>query len=198
MIRSRVFLPFTCVLALLVCETSSIAAQTSDAGADQSLSPSLAAVARSMYSNIRRNIKEAAENMPAQDYSFKPTPDVRSFGEILGHIANANYLFCAAAKNAAMPSTSNLERVTEKAALVKALLDSLSYCDPIYDTTTDSTFNDPVTVAGLGNKPTPTVRGAVLMFNTTHMNEHYGNLVVYMRLKGRVPPSTARRDESRR
>ena len=198
MVRLRVFMPFAFVLAVLVWGTSSSAAQTSDAGADQSLSPSLAAVARSMYSNIRRNIKDAAESMPAQDYSFKPTPDVRSFGEVLGHIANANYLFCAAAKNVALPLTSNLERVTEKAALVKALLDSLSYCDAVYDTTTDSNFNDSVTVGGLGNKPTPTVRGAVLTFNTTHMNEHYGNLVVYMRLKGRVPPSTARRDQSRR
>jgi len=151
-----------------------------------------------MHATIRRNIAEAAESMPAQDYSFKPAPEVRSFGEILGHIANANYLFCSAAKGVPMPLTSNLEKVTEKAALVKALLDSLAYCDAVYSATTDSNFNDPVTVGGLGNRSTPTIRGAVLMFNTTHDNEHYGNLVVYMRLKGHVPPSTVRRDQSRR
>jgi uncharacterized damage-inducible protein DinB len=76
---------------------------------------------------------------------------------------------------------------------VKALQDSLSYCDRIYEATTDETFNQPVTMAPQGGAPAAkTVRGAVLMFNVTHNNEHYGNLVVYMRLRGRVPPSTAR------
>ena len=65
-------------------------AQTTDAGADRSLSPSLAAVARSMHATIHRNIAEAAESMPAEDYAFKPTPQVRSFGEVLGHIAFAH------------------------------------------------------------------------------------------------------------
>jgi len=77
--------------------------------------------------------------------------------------------------------------------LVKALNDALAYCDQGYDTTTDATFNQPVKIGGIpGMGSTDTVRGAVLMFNTTHNNEHYGNLVVYMRLKGHVPPSTAR------
>ena len=180
------------LLIILASRATVASAQTSDAGADASLSPSLAAVAKSMHATIRRNIAEAAETMPAEDYTFKPTPQVRSFGEVLGHIANANFLFCSLAKGAPSPSTTNLEGVTGKAAILKALLDSLAYCDPVYETTTDSNFNQPVTVAGLGNKPTPTVRGAVLMFNTTHNNEHYGNIVVYMRLKGHVPPSTAR------
>jgi uncharacterized damage-inducible protein DinB len=172
--------------------TTVASAQTSDAGADASLSPSLAAVAHSMHATIRRNIAEAAETMPAADYTFKPTPQVRSFGELLGHIANANFLFCSLAKGVPSPSTTNLEGLQGKAAILKAVLESLAYCDLVYETTTDANFSQPVTVAGLGNKPTPTVRGAVLMFNTTHDNEHYGNIVVYMRLRGHVPPSTAR------
>jgi hypothetical protein len=149
----------------LASRATAASAQTSDAGADSSLSPSLAAVAKSMHATIRRNIAEAAETMPAEDYTFKPTPQVRSFGEVLGHIANANFLFCSLAKGAPSPSTTNLEGVTGKAAILKAVLDSLAYCDPVYETTTDSNFNQPVTVAGLGNKPTPTVRGAVLMLD---------------------------------
>jgi uncharacterized damage-inducible protein DinB len=181
------------VLFLFVLfQTAPSMAQTTDAGADQSLSPSLAAVAKTMHATIRRNIAEAAERMPAEDYAFKPTPQVRSFAEVLGHIANANFFFCAQAQAVRSPSTTNLETVTEKAALVRALLDSLAYCDTVYDATTDSNFNQPVTIGGLGNKPTETIRGAVLMFNTTHNNEHYGNIVVYMRLKGQIPPSTAR------
>jgi uncharacterized damage-inducible protein DinB len=183
---------------ILASLTTPVSAQTTDAGADASLSPSLAAVAKSMHATIRRNIAEAAENMPAEDYSFRPTPQVRSFGEILGHIANANFLFCSLANGTSSPSTTNLEKLTEKAAIVKAVLDSLAYCDTVYETTTDSNFNQPATVAGLGNRPTPTIRGAVLMFNTAHNNEHYGNIVVYMRLKGHVPPSTARTQQPKK
>ena len=63
-----------------------------------------------------------------------------------------------------------------------------------YDATTDANFNQPVTMRGFPgmNPTTATTRGAVLMFNTTHDNEHYGNIVVYLRLRGKVPPSTAR------
>ena len=183
---------------ILASLTTPASAQTTDAGADASLSPSLAAVAKSMHATIRRNIAEAAETMPAEDYPFKPTPQVRSFGEVLGHIANANFFFCSQANGMSSPSTTNLEKLTEKAAIVKAVLDSLAYCDTVYETTTDSNFNQPATVAGLGNRPTPTIRGAVLMFNTTHNNEHYGNIVVYMRLKGHVPPSTARTQQPKK
>ncbi len=169
------------------------AAQTTDGGFDKALSPSFAAVAKAMHATIRRDLVEAAETMPAEDYAFKPTPQVRSFAELIGHVVNANFFFCSQAKGEPAPSTTNFERVADKSALVKGLSDSLAYCDAIYESTTDATFNQPVTVAGImGMKPAPTLRGAVLMFNTTHNNEHYGNVVVYLRLKGRVPPSTAR------
>jgi hypothetical protein len=105
------------VFVLLATEPSM--AQTTDAGADRSLSPSLAAVAKTMHATIRRNIAEAAERMPAEDYAYKPTPQVRSFAEVLGHIANANFFFCSQAQAQRSPSTTNLETVTEKALLVK-------------------------------------------------------------------------------
>ena len=71
--------------------------------------------------------------------------------------------------------------------------DSLAYCDGVYAGTTDANFVQPVQIAHVvGTGSTKTVRGAVLIYNTAHNNEHYGNLVVYMRLKGQVPPSAAR------
>ena len=66
----------------------------------------------------------------------------------------------------------------------------MAYCDAVYNDTTDANVNQLVTMLGPAKKQTS--RGSVLVFNTTHNNEHYGNIVVYMRLKGRVPPSTAR------
>jgi len=169
-------------------------AQTSDGGFDKALSPSLAASAKAMHATIRRDIAEAADAMPAEDFGFKPTPEVRSFAQLVGHVVNANFFFCSQAKGAAMPATTNFERVADKAALIKGLTDALAFCDDVYQSTTDASFNEAVTLNGFPgmNPKTATSRGAVLMFNTTHNNEHYGNIVVYLRLKGKVPPSTAR------
>jgi uncharacterized damage-inducible protein DinB len=103
------------------------------------------------------------------------------------------------AKGAAAPATANFERTADKAALIKGLTDALAYCDEVYQSTTVANFNQAVTMTGFPgmNPTTATTRGAVLIFNTTHNNEHYGNLVVYLRLKGKVPPSTARAQASR-
>jgi hypothetical protein len=140
-------------------------AQTTDSGYPDELSPSLASSAKAMHAMIHRDIKEAAENMPADEYAFRPTPQVRTFGQ----------------------------QITDKVALVKALNDSLAYCDRVYASTTDATFMQPMQIAHVvGTGSTNTLRGAVLMYNIAHNNEHYGNLAVYMRLKGHVPPSTAR------
>ena len=128
--------------------------------------------------------------MPAEEFAFKPTPQVRSFAELIGHVVNANFFFCSMAKGEKSPATANYEKVADKAALVKGLNDALAYCDGAYTATTDANFADLVKVAGPNGQDTR--RGAMLMFNTTHNNEHYGNIVVYLRLKGHVPPSTAR------
>jgi uncharacterized damage-inducible protein DinB len=182
------------ICAVLVCLANvplPATAQTSDGGADAQLSTSLAGSTRAMHATIRRNLAEAAETMPAEDYGFKPTPAVRSFGELIGHVANANFYFCSQAAGSRSPSSTDLEKVTDKAALVKALNESLAYCDGVYEATTDANYSQRVTVAGRGQSA-PTLRGAILVFNTAHNNEHYGNIIVYMRLKGRLPPSTAR------
>jgi len=175
-------------------------AQTSDGGFDKALSPSLAATAKAMHATIRRDIAEAADAMPAEDFGFRPTPDVRSFAQLLGHVINANSFFCSQAKGTATPTTTNFEGLTDKAALIKGLTDALAYCDAVYESTTDTDFNQAVTLNGFPgmNPKTTTTRGAVLMFNTTHNNEHYGNIVVYLRLKGKVPPSTARAQAPKR
>jgi uncharacterized damage-inducible protein DinB len=168
-------------------------AQTTDAGYFDELSPSLAASAKAMHAMIRRNLAEAAENMPADEYAFQPTPQVRTFAQIIGHVANANFFFCSQVAGEKSPATADYKQIPDKAALVKALNDSLAYCDWVYAATTDANFVQPVQIANVGGTgSTNTVRGAMLMYNIAHNNEHYGNLVVYMRLKGHVPPSTAR------
>jgi len=182
------------MLVLMVVLTASSAAfgQTSDAGVGAVLSPSTAVSVNNMHMTSRRNLIEAAEAMPAADYAFKPTPQVRSFAQLIAHVAMANYFFCSTAKGEPIPIMINLEQtVTDKPGAAKALGDALSYCDAAYKETTDANANQQVKVSGPGGN-TQTTRALVLMFNTTHNNEHYGNVVLYLRLKGIVPPSTAR------
>ena len=184
--------------ALFVCAApSALFAQTSDGGFDRALSTSMASSAKAMFATIRRDLADSAEAMPDEDYAYKPHPDSRTFAALVGHVASANYFFCSMAKNESPmktpAATGRFERLTDKAALIKVLNESLAYCDAVYDATTDANFNDPATTTAFGPmKATQTTRGLLLMFNTTHDNEHYGNIVVYMRAKGHVPPSTAR------
>jgi uncharacterized damage-inducible protein DinB len=167
--------------------------QTTGAGYGDALSPSLASVARAMHATIRRNLMEAAERMPDEAYAFRPTSQTRTFAQLVGHLVNNNLFFCSQVTGEALPAGPvNYEQVADKATLVRALSVALTRCDQAQAATTDATFSDPVKIAGgLGMGPTATIRGAVLMFNIAHNNEHYGNVVVYMRLKGLVPPSTA-------
>src|SRR6478672_3413979 len=91
-------------------------AQTSDGGFDKALSPSLAATAQAMFGTIQRDLADAAETMPAEDFGFKPTPEIRSFAvyQLVGHVINGNFFFCSQANGAAMPTTTNFERVSDK------------------------------------------------------------------------------------
>jgi uncharacterized damage-inducible protein DinB len=166
-------------------------AQTTDGGFAEALSPSMAAVVKAMHATIRRNIAQAADAMPAVDYAFQATPQVRTFGALVGHLVNANFLFCSQARGEAIPSATNHEETRDKPALIKVLTESLAYCDAAYAATTDANFGQIVSLPG-ANGGRQASRGSVLVFNTAHNNEHYGNLVVYLRLKGHVPPSTAR------
>jgi len=133
-------------------------------------------------------IQGAAEKMPEEEYAFKPDPAVRSFGQIIGHIADANYLFCSAVLGENSPSQGIEKTKTTKAELRSALHDALSYCTRAYDGLTDASANE--TVKAFGQERN---KLGALWFNASHNLEHYGNLVVYLRLKGYVPPSSEQR-----
>ncbi len=167
-----------CVLGLILTGGSAFA-QSRDA-----MSKSV----KQLYDGMRRNITEAAEQVPESQYGFKPTPEVRSFGQLVGHIAGSQFFFCSAAKGEKNPTPADYENdVTDKAGLVVGLKASNVYCDGVYAELTDASAAEMVAF-GRGE----VTRMYTLVFNVAHDNEHYGNMVTYMRLKGMVPPSTAR------
>ncbi len=99
-----------CVFAYVTLPVAS--AQTTDAGYADELSPSLASSAKAMHAMIRRNLAEAAENMPADEYAFRPTPEVRTFGQLIGHVVDSNFFFCSQVAGEKSPATADYEQIT--------------------------------------------------------------------------------------
>jgi hypothetical protein len=120
--------------------------------------------------------------MPDDAYSFKASPDIRTFGELIGHIAQAQNQYCGRVK--AGPKAADPD-VTSKSSLVTALKSSFDVCDAAWDSLTDANASEMVGAGrGAGS------RFGLLIRNTIHDNEEYGYLSVYMRIKGIVPPSS--------
>lgn len=147
----------------------------------------LTAALKRQWDGIALNLKEAAEVVPADRYSFRPTQDVKTFAGEVGHGANFHYIFCARAKGEQNPNKEDLEKVTSKDALVKAVIASNEYCNALFNTANDKWLME---VVGQGAQAQP--RASVLTALIAHSNETYGTIVPYMRLNGIVPPSTAR------
>jgi len=145
----------------------------------------LSAGQKALYEGVTNNVIRAAEKMPEQNYSFKPSPDVRSFGQLVGHLADFQYIFCSGVPGEKPPVTGIENGKTSKADLVQALKDGFAYCDKIYSGMTDAKLGEKATLEGR-----PMLALTVLTVNISHNNEHYGNMVTYMRMKGIVPPSS--------
>jgi len=138
------------------------------------------------YETIKTNIMKSAERMPDAGYSFKPTPEERTWAELMGHIADAQTSICAGATGEMKRGTAASK--TSKEDLVKALRDSFDVCDAAWAGTNGENAS---TMTKMRNRDL--TRLGMLIYNTTHDNESYGTMAVYLRLKGVVPPSTADR-----
>jgi uncharacterized damage-inducible protein DinB len=141
---------------------------------------------RDQNRRINAIVTRAAEKVPEEIFAFKPTPEVRSFAEIVGHIIDAHYLLCRAAhENVFDIKREHEQKPGTKADLLGALKKSIEYCEQAFEATTDANGTTPIKV---GNSTMQKLM--VLNLNVSHTWEHYGNLVTYMRLKGIVPPTS--------
>jgi hypothetical protein len=135
------------------------------------------------YTFIKNTIIKSAEEMPEASYSFKASPMERTYGEIIAHIADVQMALCGTAKGE--QKKGDAASKTAKADLVTALKASFDYCDGVYDGMTDADGVNKVKMFGREQ-----TKLSVLNFNISHDNEMYGQLVVYLRIKGLVPPSS--------
>ena len=175
-----------------VLAASAAFAQAPAAPAPQKIS--LATGLQRSYAGIKLNLTEMSTKMSDADYTFQPTKDVRTFGQLMGHAANAQFNACSVAKGEANPNQGkDNEKLATKAESVKALADSFAYCDAVYAALTDASAMEFV------KQGQNEVMRAVPMANlVAHSNEVYGTAVPYMRLKGLVPPSTERAQQMMR
>jgi hypothetical protein len=123
------------------------------------------------FAEVSAWVMKAADLVPADKYSFKPTPSIRSYGQVLAHIVDAYSYYCTkATKRETQWSDPNERGTTDKATLVPKLRQALDACQVVYS-------------SGTGDI-------AQLISNVAHTNLHYGNLITYIRLLGMVPPSS--------
>ena len=169
------------LLILAVVATPAIA-QQQQGGADQSRAA--VAAARASWMAAHSYIVRSAEQMSEADFAFKPVATVRSFGQIVAHVADDETGWCAQILGEPLKQTQYEKKLTAKADVVKAIRDAGTYCEKAYSMT-DAQAGAMATIWG-GQQPK--IKG--LMDNAAHDWEHYGNIVTYLRIKGMVPPSS--------
>jgi uncharacterized damage-inducible protein DinB len=131
-------------------------------------------------SNMQDKIMKSAEAMPESKYGYRPTKDVRSFGEILNHIADISYALCTVAKGGVIPAPPPPK--ASKGEIMAYLKGSFTFCDGVYSGFTDAHLNDPADFFGV-----KTNKMFILTQVGNHDALHYGNLVTYLRLNDLVP-----------
>ena len=174
-------------IAFAICALFTVSASAQSASAANPISSGV----RTAWDGAKRNLTRSAEQMQEADYAFRPVNTVRTFGQILAHVAGANYVFCSAAKGEKPPHAEDAfeKSATTRAQIIKALADSMMYCDGAIAALDDKRAAETVELPfGMGKG----ARVLPLMLNTGHLQEHYGNLVTYFRIKGMVPPSSRR------
>jgi hypothetical protein len=178
---------------LIAAANAMVAAIAVVHAAAQSSSPpgqklTLASQAIGGYTAIQRDLLEAAELMPEADYVFRPTPETRPFGQLIAHIALSQFAGCSFLQGGPSPKAAEKEETPRsKAVLIALLKESTTFCNPLVNAMTDEGM---VQLMKVG--PNEGARGLPVIGLSIHGNEVYGTIAVYLRLKGLVPPTTAR------
>jgi hypothetical protein len=187
----------TIVLGLMALSSAGVLAQQPPAQQPPAPLPGIVAEVKTAYTNIQNNIVKAAEQFPADKLTWQPTPAVRSWARLIGHITDDNNGagWLLAGETQAPPRIDTLDtqespaNKLSKDDLVKGLKESVERCNKAFANVNES---------NMAERNGPTGRRSKLfslIYNTSHTNEHYGNIATYMRLNNLVPPSSAPRGQ---
>ena len=157
----------------------------------QAMHPYLAELKQN-YGFVKNNLLLLAEKMPEEHYAFKPTPEIRSFGQSIAHVSDSQARSCSMV-NGAM-RTVDAESKVKKGELIAALKESFAICDSAFDALTDT---GAAQMIRLGQSTRERSKLGLLAGVIGHSNEQYGYMAVYLRLKGILPPSTEAMNQGR-
>ncbi len=173
-----------CGMAAVVVIMGSVAGHGQAAPASAATGP--AAEVQRSYAAVKANVLKSADKMPAADYQFKPTPDVRTFARVVNHVTEAQLRSCGAANRTAVGGMAKVPAETaDKEAIVAALKGSFAECDKAYGALTEANMTEAFDAFG-GKRS----RVGLMWGNVAHDNEQYATLALYLRLKGLPPPSS--------
>jgi len=193
MIRYTVVIPFVLSSALAAAQAASPAPAAANQATSAHPSPpttpltlSAAADVQRAYNGLKGNILKAAEKMPADSYSFRPTPDIRTFARVVNHVTEAQLRICGTLNGTASDALPKTPAETaDKATIQTALQASFAECDKAYAALSDNSLMQMLTLG-----PMTRTRIGFAWGNVSHDNEQYATLALYLRLKGLVPPSS--------
>lgn len=137
------------------------------------------------YTRLKPNVIKAAEKMPAEEYGFKPTPEIRSYARVVNHITEAQFHTCTTLNGGKFDPASVPSDTADKAVIVEGLKASFAECDKAYAGLTDANVTEMLAVG-----PNKRSRIGFAWGNVSHDNEQYAELSTYLRLKGLVPPTS--------
>jgi uncharacterized damage-inducible protein DinB len=141
---------------------------------------------RAMAQRQTKNIVDAAEEMPADKYGYKPTPAQMSFGDVVAHlIKEGNNYLCSATSGMAEPAADTFTGTDAKDKLVAGLKDSFKYCDGVLAKIQDAQLADSIKFFG-GRKVT---KGMAALITVADWADHYSQMAIYLRLNGHLPPT---------
>ncbi|HXZ78448.1 MAG TPA: DinB family protein [Terriglobales bacterium] len=141
--------------------------------------------AKAVMQRQSQNLVAAVEEMPADKYGFKPTPQQEAFAHIPIHTAQANNLLCSKVGNVPAPTTAELKDDAPKDQLVGALKASFDFCSKALAQATDANLGDEVELFG-GRKGT---RATAVLMMAGGWADHYAQAAMYLRLNGLLPPT---------
>lgn len=144
-----------------------------------------AAEVTTSYSRLKANVIKAAEKMPAEDYQFKGTPEIRTYARVVNHVTEAQSHSCSTLAGSKFDPAMVPADTADKATIVASLKASYDLCDKAYATLTDTNITEAVQAG-----PAKRSRVSMAWGVVSHDNEQYAILSLYLRLKGLVPPTS--------
>jgi uncharacterized damage-inducible protein DinB len=146
-------------------------------------------VVREILPRQQKNILAAAEEMPAEKFSYKPTADQMTFGKLVLHITEGNNMFCSKIAGSAPPKSAELKETASKDKLVAALKSSFDFCDSALQKMDDSKLGEKI--EAFGGREAPMSWAMIALTNS--WADHYGMQAMYLRLNGLLPPTAKKK-----